>query len=135
MTVEILKSKIHRAVVTQAELNYVGSITIDECLMEAAGIYEYEKVQIANVDSGARFETYVIGGKYGSGIICLNGAAARMASVGDKIIIMSYAQALPEEVKENPPKVVLVDGQNRIQSVNRYEAHGELKEIQGGTSC
>ena len=97
MTLEILKSKIHRATVTQAELNYVGSITIDETLMEAAGIFEYEKVQIADVDNGARFETYVIAGEKGSGIICLNGAAARMVSTGDKVIIMCYAQMTPQE--------------------------------------
>ena len=126
MTLEILKSKIHRAVVTQAELNYVGSITIDESLMEAAGIYEYEKVQIADVDNGARFETYVIAGEAGSGIICLNGAAARMVSAGDKVIIMSYAQMSPEEIKEHPPKVDFVDGENRITSVTHYEKHGEL---------
>ena len=103
MTLEMLKSKIHRATVTQAELNYVGSITIDEGLMEAAGILEYEKVQIADVDNGARFETYVIAGEAGSGIICLNGAAARMVSAGDKVIIMSYAQMSQEEVKEYSP--------------------------------
>ena len=114
MTLEMLKSKIHRATVTQAELNYVGSITIDESLMEAAGIIEYEKVQIADVDNGARFETYVIAGETGSGIICLNGAAARMVSTGDKVIIMSYAQMQPQEVKENPPKVVFVDENNQI---------------------
>ncbi len=129
MTLEMLKSKIHRATVTQAELNYVGSITIDESLMEAAGIVEYEKVQIADVDNGARFETYVIAGEAGSGIICLNGAAARMVSAGDKVIIMSYALMWPEEIKENPPKVVFVDEKNRITSVTRYEKHGELIQI------
>jgi len=129
MTLEMLKSKIHRATVTQAELHYVGSITIDETLMEAAGIYEYEKVQIADVDNGARFETYVIAGEKGSGIICLNGAAARMVSTGDKVIIMCYAQMSPEEVKENPPKVVFVDEKNRITSVSRYEKHGALANI------
>lgn len=129
MTLEMLKSKIHRATVTQAELNYVGSITIDESLMEAAGIIEYEKVQIADVDNGARFETYVIAGEAGSGIICLNGAAARMVSTGDKVIIMSYAQMQPEEIKENPPKVVFVDEKNQITSVTRYEKHGELMQI------
>ena len=129
MTLEMLKSKIHRATVTQAELNYVGSITIDESLMEAAGIYEYEKVQIADVDNGARFETYVIAGEEGSGIICLNGAAARMVSTGDKVIIMSYARMTPEEVKDNPPKVVFVDEENKITSVTRYEKHGALKEV------
>ena len=129
MTLMMLKSKIHRATVTQAELNYVGSITIDESLMEAAGILEYEKVQIADVDNGARFETYVIAGEAESGIICLNGAAARMVSAGDKIIIMSYAQMTPEEVKKYPPKVVFVNGKNEITSVARYEKHGALAEI------
>lgn len=132
MTLEILKSKIHRATVTQAELNYVGSITIDETLMEAAGIFEYEKVQIADVDNGARFETYVIAGEKGSGIICLNGAAARMVSTGDKVIIMCYAQMTPQEAKENPPKVVFVDEKNGITSVSRYEKHGALTDITGG---
>ncbi|MEI3229039.1 MAG: aspartate 1-decarboxylase [Lachnospiraceae bacterium] len=130
MTLEMLKSKIHRATVTQAELNYVGSITIDESLMEAAGIIEYEKVQIADVDNGARFETYVIAGETGSGIICLNGAAARMVSTGDKVIIMSYAQMQPQEVKENPPKVVFVDENNQITSVTRYEKHGVLMQME-----
>ena len=129
MTLEMLKSKIHRATVTQAELNYVGSITIDEGLMEAAGILEYEKVQIADVDNGARFETYVIAGEAGSGIICLNGAAARMVSAGDKVIIMSYAQISPEEVKEYSPKVVFVNEKNEITSVARYEKHGALTGI------
>ncbi len=128
MTLEMLKSKIHRAIVTQAELNYVGSITIDERLMEAAGIYEYEKVQIADVDNGARFETYVIAGEAGSGIVCLNGAAARMVSTGDKVIIMSYAQMAPEEIKDNPPKVVFVNEKNEITSVACYEKHGALAE-------
>lgn len=130
MTLEMLKSKIHRATVTQAELNYVGSITIDESLMEAARIIEYEKVQIADVDNGARFETYVIAGEAGSGIICLNGAAARMVSTGDKVIIMSYAQMQPQEVKENPPKVVFVDENNQITSVTRYEKHGVLMQME-----
>ena len=128
MTLEMLKSKIHRAIVTQAELNYVGSITIDERLMEAAGIYEYEKVQIADVDNGARFETYVIAGEAGSGIVCLNGAAARMVSTGDKVIIMSYAQMAPEEIRDNPPKVVFVNEKNEITSVACYEKHGALAE-------
>lgn len=129
MIVEMLKSKIHRATVTQAELNYVGSITIDESLMDAAGIYEYEKVQIADVDNGARFETYVIAGEAGSGIICLNGAAARMVSTGDKIIIMCFAGMTLEERAAHPPKVVFVDEQNRITSVARYEKHGMLGDI------
>ena len=131
MLLEMLKSKIHRATVTQAELNYVGSITIDESLMEAAGIYEYEKVQIADVDNGARFETYVIAGKAASGTICLNGAAARMVSTGDKIIIMCYALMSPDEIAANPPKVVFVDDKNRITSVARYEKHGMLGDVNG----
>lgn len=133
MTLEILKSKIHRAVVTQAELNYVGSITIDEKLMDAAGIVEYEKVQIADVDNGERFETYVIAGEAGSGIICLNGAAARLVSTGDKVIIMSYAQMTKEEIKDNPPKVVFVNENNQITSAAHYEKHGEL--MAGGIKC
>ena len=129
MTLEMLKSKIHRATVTQAELNYVGSITVDEALMEAADIMEYEKVQIADVDNGARFETYVIAGEKDSGVICLNGAAARMVSTGDRVILMCYAQMTPKEAKENPPKVVFVDEGNRITSVSRYEKHGVLRNM------
>ena len=104
MTVTMLKGKIHRAVVKQAELNYVGSITVDPELMEAAGIYEYELVQIVDVENGNRFETYTIAGEPGSGMICLNGAAARQVQVGDHVIIMCYCQMSPEEVKEHKPK-------------------------------
>lgn len=94
--------------------------------MEAAGIYEYEKVQIADVDNGNRFETYVIAGDKGSGMICLNGAAAHMVDLGDKVIIMSYAQMTPEEIKDNKPKVVFVDDDNKITRVTNYEKHGQL---------
>ncbi len=124
----MLKGKIHRATVVQAELNYVGSITIDEKLMEAAGICEYEQVQIVDIDNGQRFETYVIAGEPGSGMICLNGAAARMVCVGDKIIIMCYAGMTPDEIKDNPPKVVFVDDKNSIKRVTRYEKHGLLTD-------
>ena len=127
MLINVLKSKIHRATVVQAELNYVGSITIDEALMEAAGIFEYEKVQIVDVDNGSRFETYVIAGERNSGMICLNGAAARMVSVGDKVIVMCYAQMTPEEHMENKPKVVFVDDSNKISRVSNYEKHGLLE--------
>ncbi len=130
MLINILKSKIHRATVTEAELNYVGSITIDEDLMEAAGILEYEQVQVVNINNGSRFETYTIAGERGSGIICLNGAAARCAQKGDKIIIMAYAQMEPEEVKNNPPKVVFVDGENKISKITEYEKHGALSEAE-----
>ncbi|MBO4864726.1 MAG: aspartate 1-decarboxylase [Eubacterium sp.] len=129
MLCTFLKSKIHRAVVTQAALNYVGSITIDEDLMDACGLIEYERVQVADVDNGNRLETYVIAGDRGTGIICLNGAAARLCSEGDRVIIMSYAQMTPEEFKENPPKVVFVNKENKIKRVTRYEKHGELFDI------
>ena len=130
MQVNMLKSKIHRATVVQSELDYVGSITVDEELMEAAGIYEYEKVQIADVDNGNRFETYVMAGEKGSGMIFLNGAAAHMVSLGDKIIIMCYAQMTPEEIKDNKPKVVFVDDDNKITRVTNYEKHGKLFDLE-----
>lgn len=95
MTITMLKAKIHRAIVTQAELDYVGSITVDMDLLEQAGILEYEKVQIVDVNNGSRFETYTIAGERGSGVMCLNGAAARMVQTGDKIILMAYAQVTP----------------------------------------
>ena len=129
MLIERLKSKIHRATVTQAALNYVGSVTVDVKLMEAAGLYEYEKVQIADVDNGARFETYVIAGDAGSGGICLNGAAARCVAVGDKVIIMSYARLTPEEIPEHSPRVVFVDEKNQATRVTRYEKHGRLEDM------
>ena len=129
MTVKMLKGKIHRAVVRQAELNYVGSITVDPKLMEAAGIFEYEYGQIVDVENGNRFETYTIAGEPGSGMICLNGAAARQVSVGDHIIIMCYAQMSPEEAKEHKPYVVFVDGENKIKQISRYERHGELSPV------
>ena len=126
----MLKGKIHRATVIQAELDYVGSITVDEDLMDAAGIREYEQVQIVDVNNGQRFETYVIAGQRGSGMICLNGAAARCVSVGDKVIIMCYALMTPEEADANPPRVVFVDDDNKIARVTRYEKHGLLKDME-----
>jgi aspartate 1-decarboxylase len=126
MQITMLKSKIHRAVVTQAELNYVGSITIDTELLEAAGIFEYEKVQIADVDNGERFETYVIAGEKGSGVICLNGAAARCVQKGDKIIIMAYCNVDAEEAKAIKPDVVFVDENNKISKITHYEKQGQL---------
>ena len=130
MQLNMLKGKIHRATVVQAELDYVGSITIDEDLMEASGILEYEKVQIVDVNNGQRFETYVIAGEAGSGMICLNGAAARNVSVGDKVIIMRYCQMSPEDVSANPPRVVFVDDDNKIARVTRYEKHVLLKDME-----
>lgn len=128
MTITMLKGKIHRAVVKQAELNYVGSITVDPELMEAAGIFEYEKVQIVDVENGSRFETYTIAGEPGSGMICLNGAAARMVQTGDHVIIMSYCELSPEEAKEHKPYVVFVDEENQIKNVARYERYGVLSQ-------
>lgn len=128
MTITMLKGKIHRAVVKQAELNYVGSITVDPELMEAAGIFEYEKVQIVDVENGSRFETYTIAGEPGSGMICLNGAAARMVQTGDHVIIMSYCELSPEEAKEHKPYVVFVDEENQIKNVARYEKYGVLSQ-------
>ncbi len=126
MQITMLKGKIHRAVVQQAELNYVGSITVDPELMEQAGILEYELVQIVDVENGNRFETYTIAGEPGSGMVCLNGAAARQAQVGDHVIIMCYCQMAPEEAKDHKPKVVFVDEQNHISRVTNYEKHGQL---------
>lgn len=128
MTIQMLKGKIHRAVVVQAELNYVGSITVDPVLMEAAGIFEYEKVQIVDVENGNRFETYTISGEPGSGMICLNGAAARMVQTGDHIIIMSYCDMTPEEAFTHKPKVVFVDEKNQIKRISNYEKHGQLSD-------
>jgi aspartate 1-decarboxylase len=106
MEIEVLKSKIHRAVITEANLNYVGSITIDEDLMDAVNLIENEKVQVVNVNNGERIETYVIKGKRGSGVCCLNGPAARKAAVGDVVIIISYANMKFEEAKTFKPWIV-----------------------------
>ena len=130
MTFEMLKGKIHRATVVQAELDYVGSITVDEALLEAAGILEYEKVQIVDVNNGSRFETYTISGQRGSGMICLNGAAARCVSNRYKIIIMAYGQYTPDEAKEHKPAVVFVDEENKVSRVTNYERHGLLKDME-----
>lgn len=126
MTITMLKSKIHRATVTQAELDYVGSITVDIALLEQAGIFEYEKVQIVDVNNGARFETYTIAGERGSGVMCLNGAAARMVQTGDKIILMAYTLVTPQEAKELRPTVLFVDDKNQVTKVTNYEKHGEI---------
>lgn len=120
----MLKGKLHRATVTEADLNYVGSITVDRDLLEAAGIYEYEKVSIVDINNGNRFETYTIAGEPGSGIICLNGAAARCVQTGDKIIIMAYAELEDEEVADHKPKVVFLEDDNKIGQITTYEKHG-----------
>jgi aspartate 1-decarboxylase len=106
MQIEILKSKVHRAVITEANLNYIGSLTLDEDLMDGANLIENEKVQVVNVNNGARIETYLIKGKRGSGTCCLNGPAARMGAVGDIVIVISYATMEFEEAKKFAPKIV-----------------------------
>lgn len=130
MLVNMLKGKIHRATVVQAELDYVGSITVDEALLEASGIHEYERVQIVDVNNGNRFETYTIAGERGSGLICLNGAAARQVQVNDKIIIMAYAMLDENEVQTHAPHVVFVDDENKIVRTTKYEKHGLLKDME-----
>ena len=115
MQIELLKCKIHRATVTDANLNYEGSITLDRALMDAAGILPFEKVGILDIHNGARFDTYGIEGEPNSGTICLNGAAARMVQKGDLIIIVSYISMTPEEAKTWKPTVVKVDSQNKLR--------------------
>ncbi|WP_297522359.1 aspartate 1-decarboxylase [uncultured Clostridium sp.] len=128
MRVNMLKGKIHRATVVQAALDYVGSITVDEDLLDAAGVMEYEKVSIVDIDNGARFETYTIAGERGTGMICLNGAAARCVQVNDKIIIMCYCEMGREEAIDHKPRVVFVDEENRIKRISSYEKYGQLSE-------
>ncbi len=117
MLQEFLFSKIHRATVTDANLNYVGSITIDETLLKSANMREWQKVDILDVDNGERFQTYIIKGEPDSGCICLNGAAARKVQPGDKVIIITYASLTPEEIKTHKPTVVIVDEKNKIKEV------------------
>ena len=128
MQLTMLKGKIHRATVTQSELHYIGSITVDPLLLEAAGILEYEKVQVVNINNGSRFETYTIRGEEGSGMICLNGAAAHCADVGDLVIIMAYCQLDESEVHAHKPKVVFVNAENRIVSQKDCETYGTVFE-------
>lgn len=115
MLLEFLYSKIHRATVTDANLEYVGSITVDETLIKAAKLQEWQKVEVLNVNNGERFQTYVIKGEADSGVICINGAAARKAQKGDKVIIVSYAQLHSEERSSFEPAIVIVDDKNRIK--------------------
>ena len=135
------KGKIHRATVTQANLNYIGSITIDQDLLDAADIYPYEKVQVVNVNNGSRLETYTIAGARGSGVICLNGAAARLTAEGDIVIIMSYGQFDEQEIRSLEPHIVFVDENNRITETKHVpliemlpesrfaNAMGEISEV------
>lgn len=126
MFLTMFKAKIHRATVTEANLNYMGSITIDEALLEASGILPNEKVQVVNNNNGARFETYVIKGPRNSGVICLNGAAARLAQPGDVVIIIAYALLDHKEAQSFKPNIVMVDSKNKVTAVQKAEAHGEI---------
>ncbi|WP_353894121.1 aspartate 1-decarboxylase [Proteinivorax hydrogeniformans] len=127
MLLTMFKSKIHKATVTEADLNYVGSVTIDSDLMKAANILPHEKVQIVNNNNGARLETYVIEGEPGSKVICLNGAAARLVQPGDNVIIISYCQVDENQAKAHEPTIVFVDEKNNIQTVENGEKHGEKR--------
>lgn len=127
MLLTMFKSKIHRAVVTEANLNYVGSITIDEDILDAAQILPGEKVQIVNNNNGARLETYTIPGERGSCVVCLNGAAARLVQPGDVVIIMAYCLIDSEEARGFKPTVVILDEKNRIVEMSYQEKHGEIK--------
>ncbi|MBH5317920.1 aspartate 1-decarboxylase [Paenibacillus sp. GSMTC-2017] len=122
----MMKSKLHRATVTEANLNYVGSITIDEDLMDAADLLENEKVQIVNNNNGARLETYVITGERGSGVICLNGAAARLVQPGDQVIIISYSMLTNEEAKTHKPIITILDNNNKPVKLLTEELHATI---------
>lgn len=123
MLLTMFKSKIHRATVTQADLNYVGSLTLDRDLIEAAGLRVFEQVDVLNINNGQRFTTYVIEGERGSGVVCLNGACARLGEPGDVVIVVSYAQMTPEEADACRPLTVHVDQRNAVTSVTRDEPH------------
>ena len=127
MIITMLKAKIHRATVTESNLNYVGSITIAKDLMETSGMFEYEKVSVVDIDNGNRFETYVIEGECGSGIICLNGAAARLVHPGDKVIIIAYCQVDSEEAENHSPKIIFVGSGNAILEIKSSEEEGEIR--------
>lgn len=127
MQLNMFKSKIHRATVTEANLNYVGSITIDKTLLEASGILPGERVQIVNNCNGARLETYVIEGEADSGVICLNGAAARLVQPGDNVIIIAYCWLDRDEVKNFEPSIVFVNEENKIVEMANVEKHGDVK--------
>ena len=128
MLLTLCKSKLHRATVTQANLHYIGSITIDAALMDAAGILPFERVQVVDVANGARFETYAVEGERGSRVVCLNGAAARLVHVGDPVIIIAYALLTPEEARAHRPVIVLLKPDNTIQETLRPERGAGLAE-------
>lgn len=127
MLINMFKSKLHRATVTEANINYVGSITIDKLLLEQANILEGEKVQVVNINNGERLETYTIEGEYGSGVICLNGAAARLVHPGDRVIIIAYAMMEKEEAETYKPKILMLDDENKVLNIRKNEKYGEIE--------
>ncbi|HEY5555712.1 aspartate 1-decarboxylase [Acetobacterium sp.] len=127
MYITLFKSKLHRGTITEADINYVGSITIDVELLEKSDILPGERVQVVNVNNGERFETYTIEGERGSGVICVNGAAARLVQIGDKVIIISYAMMDRKEALEFKPKVLILDDKNKIKIIKDKEVHGEIE--------
>lgn len=127
MYITLFKSKLHRATITEANLNYVGSITIDQDLLEQADLLPGEKVQVVDVNNGQRFETYTIVGERGSGIICVNGAAARLVQQGDKVIIIAYAMMDRKEAQSFKPRVLILDDDNQIQEIKDHEIHGQIQ--------
>lgn len=126
MYITLFKSKLHRGTITEANLNYVGSITIDEELLEKSDILPGEKVQVVDVNNGARFETYTIVGERGSGIICVNGAAARLVQKGDKVIIIAYAMMDRNEASTFKPRVLILDDDNKVTELKDHEEHGQI---------
>jgi aspartate 1-decarboxylase len=132
MKITMFKSKLHQMAVTEANLMYEGSITIDQDLLDAANLLPYEKVQVLNITNGARLETYTIPGERGSRVCCLNGAAARMTQVGDRIIVISYAEMTPEEAKEHKPRVVIVDENNDPKDILDNTQPGTTFDMKSG---
>lgn len=132
MKLTMFKSKLHQLKVTEANLYYEGSITIDRELLEQADILPYEKVQVVNITNGSRLETYTIPGEAGSGICCLNGAAARLTQVGDRVIVITYSEMTPEEAVSHQPRVVVVDDENRVKTVTRQTTHGTKYNPENG---
>jgi len=127
MLLKMLKAKIHRAVVTEANIDYVGSITIDADLLDSAGLYEYEQVHVVDIDNGNRLVTYIIAGPRGNGDICLNGAAARLVNIGDKVIIMAYCDIDSKDAAKHTPNVVFVNENNNVNNIKTGEKHGETE--------
>jgi aspartate 1-decarboxylase len=134
MTITMFKAKLHRLRVTEADLYYEGSITIDEELLDASGILPYEKVQVVNVNNGARLETYTIPGEPGERTVCLNGPAARLAAKGDQVIVISYADMTPEEAQDHEPRVVLVDKHNNVKENVEVDVENETPDLPSGVS-